>query len=265
MKEQHKWACITGATSGIGASFAKKLASRGYHLLITGRRKKQVQSLVNSLSKENGIKVDTFIAEFSDNQALSSLVKRIKELKNLELLVNNAGFAHKGLFHLQDFRIQKQMMMVHCLAPAQLTHAVIPQMVQNGRGAVINVSSTSAFSPFPLNAVYSASKAFLINFSESLHLELKGTGVKVQALCPGITRTEFHHRMGLDPKRVYKKKGIWKASEPNQVVEISLDCLEKNKVICVPGMNNKFIRTLLKFLPRSILYRRAPQTIRKRL
>lgn len=265
MKEQDNWACITGATSGIGASFAKKLALQGYNLLITGRRKGKIQSLAQNLTKDYAVKVKTFLVELSDKQALTSFISTIQKMDNLEILINNAGFGKKGLFHIQDFRIQEQMIKVHCLAPMQLTHAVLPQMVNKGRGAVINVSSTSAFSPFPSNAIYSASKDFLINFSESIYLELRGTGVKIQALCPGITRTEFHQRMGLDQNRVYKKRGLWKALDPDKVVDISLGCLKKEKVICVPGLNNKIIRNLTKILPRWILYRKAPQTIKKRL
>ena len=256
-------ACITGATSGIGAAFARKFASDGYDLLITGRRNEKIQSLAKEISDKYRIKVDVEIAELSNNAALQSLADKLGGMKNLEILVNNAGFSVKEFFHSENFSTHEKILKVHCLATIKLTHAVLPDMIANSKGIIINVSSLSAFSPFPTNAVYAATKRFVLIFSESLHLELRGTGVKVQALCPGITRTDFHERMGYERKKVYKRKGFMKAMSAEEVVDFSLKYLKKDKVVCIPGCSNKFISILPKVLPRSVTYKMALKMMRK--
>ena len=159
------------------------------------------------------------------------------------------------MFHEEDFSTHEVMLKVHNVALIKLCHAVLPSMVSKGKGNIINVSSLSAFTPFPTNAVYSASKAFVTLFTESIHLELKGTGVRVQALCPGMTRTDFHEKMGFDTNTVYKDGGMMKAMTPEEVVSISLRYLEKDKVLCVPGWNNKVSRFLLKVSPQALIYK----------
>jgi len=251
---EKKTACVTGATSGIGAAFAEKFAKQGYDLIITGRRKEKIESLSNTLSKENNIDVEVIIAELSDDKDLDFLAEKVKKI-GLEILVNNAGFAKEKLFHKEDFSIHETMLKVHNLAIIKLCHAVLPHMVSKGKGIIINVSSMGAFTPFPTIAIYSATKSFVKLFTESIYLELKGTGVKVQALCPGMTRTDFHAKMGFDKNTYYQDKGMMKAMTSEEVVDISLKYLEKDKVLCVPGGNNKLARFLLKVLPRSVVYK----------
>jgi short-subunit dehydrogenase len=263
MQRHRGLACITGATSGIGEAFARRFASDGYNLVITGRRREKIQTLAKEISDKYGINVDVEIAELSDSTTLQTLANKLGEIKNLEILVNNAGFSVKEFFHGENFSIQEKMLKVHCLATMKLTHSVLSNMIANRRGAIINVSSLSAFSPFLTNAIYAATKRFVLMFSESLHLELKKTGVKVQALCPGITRTDFHERMGYDRKKVYKKKGLMKAMSAEEVVDISLKCLKKDRVVCIPGFHNRFITVLLKILPRSLTYRMALKVKKK--
>ena len=252
---EKKIACVTGATSGIGAAFAKKFARQGYDLIITGRRKEKIESLSNTLSKENKINVEVIIAELSDDKELNMLADKIKNTKNLEILVNNAGFAKENFFHEEKFSTHEVMLKVHNLALIKLCHAVLPNMVSKGKGIIINVSSLIVFTPFPANAMYAASKSFVKLFTESIYLELQGTGVKVQALCPGMTRTDFHRKMGFDENTFYKDKGMMKAMTSEEVVDISLQYLEKDKVLCVPGGNNKLISFLLKVLPRAVIYK----------
>jgi short-subunit dehydrogenase len=260
-----KTACITGATSGIGAAFAKRLAKQGYDLIITGRRKEKIESLSRALSEENKINVEVIVAELSDDKKLDLLADKIKRVTNLEMLVNNAGFAKENFFHEEDFSTHEIMLKVHNLALMRLCHAALPNMVSQGRGKIINVSSLLAFIPSPNNAMYSASKAFVKLLTESLYLELRGTGVQVQALCPGFTRTDFHERMGFDKTTFYKDRGLMKAMTPEEVVDISLQYLDKNKVICVPGGNNKLSRFLLKVLPQALIYKIASSTTHKKV
>ena len=258
-----KTACITGASSGIGAAFAKRFAKEGYDLIITGRREEKLESLSNILSK-NKINVEVIISELSNDEDLDLLSEKIKKIKNLEILVNNAGFAKKNLFHEEDFSIHEMMLKVHNLALIKLCHAALPNMVSKGKGTIINVSSLGAFIPFPTNAIYSASKSFVKSFTESIHLELQGTGVKAQALCPGMTRTDFHEKMGFDKNIVYKDKGLMKAMAPDEVVDISLQYLEKDRVLCVPGGNNRFHTFLFKILPQAVIHKKASSMMQKK-
>lgn len=261
---ERKTACITGATSGIGAAFARRFAKQGYDLIITGRRKEKIESLSNTLSKENKVNVEVIIAELSDDKELDSLAEKIKKIKNLEILVNNAGFAKENFFHEEDFSTHEVMLKVHNLALIKLCHAVLPNMVSKRKGIIINVSSLLAFTPSPTNAMYSASKAFVKLLTESLYLELQGTGVQVQALCPGMTKTDFHERMGFDKNTFYKDKGMMKAMTPEEVVGISLQYLGKDKVLCVPGGNNKLSSFLLKVLPQAVIYKMASSMMHKK-
>lgn len=254
-KKTVKTACITGATSGIGAAFAQKLAGLGFDLILTGRREDKIRRLARKIISETGVKVEVVIADLSREEIVDELAAKISKADNLEILVNNAGFAVRNFFHYENFSTHRDMLVVHVMAPLRLTHAALPGMVKRGKGAVINVSSTSSFTPFPKNAMYAATKCFLNLFSESLYLELKSTGVKVQVLCPGMTRTDFHERMGFKREDIYKDRGLLKAMEPEEVVEISLKCLKKDKPVCIPGFHNKLTAVLVGWLPRSILYR----------
>ncbi len=254
-EETKKTACVTGATSGMGAAFARKLAELGYDLLLTGRREEKIRELAREIISKTDVKVEVMIVELAQEKALNELVSKVKEAKNLDFLINNAGFAVRNFFHQENFSIHRDMLAAHVMAPVRLTHAALPGMVERGKGAVINVSSTSSFTPFPKNAMYAATKCFLNLFSESLHLELKGTGVKIQVLCPGMTRTDFHEKMGFKREEIYKNKGLLKAMEPEEVVDVSLKCLEKDKPVCIPGLHNKITIMLAKLIPRSFLYR----------
>ncbi|MBT8350173.1 MAG: SDR family oxidoreductase [Deltaproteobacteria bacterium] len=261
--DSSKTACITGATSGIGAAFAKKFAQQGYDLIITGRRKEEIDFLSRTLSKESKINVEVMIAELSDDKCLDLLVEKIKNIKNLTILVNNAGFTKENFFHKEDFSTYEVMSKVHNFAVIKLCHIVLPNMISNGNGTIINVSSLGAFAPLPINAVYSASKSFINFFTESIHLELKGTGVKVQALCPGMTKTDFHEKLGYDKNTYYKDKGRRKAMTPEEVVNISLQNLEKDKVFCIPGRHNQISCFLLKMLPRKIIHKMGSSFVNK--
>ena len=250
-----KTACITGATSGIGASFAKRFAQQGYDLIITGRRKEEIESLSNTLSSEHKIYVEVIILELSDDKEIALFAEKLEKIQNLEILVNNAGFAKENFFHKEDFSTYEVMLKVHNLAVIKLCHAVLSNMVSNKKGMIINVASLGAFFPLPINAVYSASKSFVKIFTESIYLELQGTGVKVQALCPGMTRTDFHEKMGFNKNTYYKNKGLMKAMTPEAVVEISLQYLEKDKVLCIVSWHRQLLNYLLRFLPSKVIYK----------
>ena len=197
MKPDHKKiACITGATSGIGAAFAEEFAKQGYDLIITGRRAKKIKAFAIQLVKTYMVHVDVVIADFSDENIIDDLVSKIEPLNNLEILVNNAGYGSEGYFCQEDSESQLAKLHVSDSATIKLSHAVLPNMISKRRGTIINVSSLSACFPAPGAAMYSATRAFLVSFTESIYLELKGTGVKVKALCPGTTMTDFNKKNG---------------------------------------------------------------------
>jgi len=237
-------AFITGATSGIGAAFARHLAAQGYNLALTGRRADQLNGLAAELRKKHLISTEVVISDLARLGGIEVVEDRIAALPDITLLINNAGFGVPGKFAENDVQGQLDMIQVHVIATVRLTHKVLPGMLNRKAGAIINVSSTAALVTKMIGAsvTYASTKAYLNAFSESLHGELRGTGVRVQALCPGFTYTDFHDRPGFEHfKRSSLPKFMWSTSE--QVVEASLRALEKDQVICVPGFMNKLAAT----------------------
>lgn len=246
--EKRGTAFITGATSGIGAAFARKFASMGHDLVLTGRREQKIREISLKLSSDYSINVEVIIAELSDPAGIEKVVKRAAELDNLEILVNNAGYGNTLSFEEDSIENQLRMVTVNDSVPARLAHAVIPGMIRRGGGAIINVSSLAGFIPSPDGVLYGSTKAFLNVFSESLHIILNKYGIKVQALCPGFTRTDFHEKLGYE-KGELKNRGlmIWKTAE--SVVRASYRSLLKNKPVCIPGFLYKFLYLVIKLTP----------------
>jgi hypothetical protein len=245
-----KTAVITGASSGTGAAFAKKLAARGYDLILIARRKNLLESLCNELETKYKIKAEYFIADLSVLEEVISVEEKIKTIDNLEILINNAGFGINNNFHESSIDEQVKMIQVHNVAVIKLTYSALPFMLKQRRGFIINVSSLAAFLISPENNLYCSTKAFINTFTESLHLELAGTGIKVQALCPGFTLTEFHQKLGYEIDDPIFKKFM----SAEYVVDYSLRDLEENKVISIPGFKYKLIK-LVPFIPRKLLYK----------
>lgn len=253
-KAAHKMACITGATSGIGAAFAKQFAARGYDLLLTGRRRKKIDGLAQELRTTHRINVSVEILDFVDEKALDNFTVQVRNIENLHVLVNNAGFGAEGSFHQQNLENHLAMIRVHNDATVKLCHAALSGMFARRNGTIINVSSIRSFVPSPVSAMYAATKAFVTMFTESLHLEYAESGIKVQALCPGLTRTDFHEKMGFDTGKFYQDKGVLKAMTAEKVVAVSLRDLERGKVICLPGLSNKLLYSIAMLLPASLLH-----------
>lgn len=237
---QHGTALVTGASSGIGEAFARQLAKAGYNLVLVARRKNRLEALASELQQNYQVMVEVFPADLSSPSGVEQVEEHIRQLNDLVLLVNNAGFGTTG--HLVETQLDKQidMVHVHVLAAMRLTHSALAGMVARRRGAIINLSSIASFFPSAGNANYSASKAYLNSFSKSLQLELQGTGVYVQALCPGYTVTEFHDTTeykSFDRSNVPQK--LWMT--PDAVVKESLASLGSGEVIFIPGEVNRFI------------------------
>lgn len=235
-------ALITGASSGIGKVFAQKLAAQRYDLILTGRRKEQLDTLAQELMDKYKIKVEIIIAELSNNAELEMLTDKIKSLPDLSLLINNAGFGLRADFIDGDIGVYENMAKVHMLAVMKFSYAALQNMKTKNQGSIINVSSIAAYMPFPRSAVYSATKAFVSIFTETLAIELKDTNIRVQVLCPGMTATEFFDRMNEDVEELAKtRKGLFKVMSTEDVVDCSFKYLEENKVVCIPGMHNQLL------------------------
>lgn len=253
MMTQTAW--ITGATSGIGAAFAEYYASRGFDLVLTGRREDKLRNLAASLEKKYSIKYRLYLGELTDESIISHIETDLRQDHNVGVLINNAGFAYYGTFHERELTMHRKMLTVHCDIMVRLTHAALPSMLAAKNGVIINVASVAGFFPYPGHTMYSATKTFMINFSESLAVRYQKDGLKIMALCPGMTMTDFHTRMGYQADKVYKKRGLEKAHTPMFVVNEAIRSLEKNKYICVPGLNNQFLIWLSRRVPRKLLYR----------
>jgi short-subunit dehydrogenase len=252
---QTKTAIITGATSGIGASFARVFAQMGYNLFLTGRRIEKINAFAAELREAYGVSVRVSITEFSDAGQINRLIEEIETIPIVSVLINNAGFGNAGLFADAPER-HYAMLMVHVAAAVRLSGAVVPRMVHNGEGMIINVASVAAFFPMPGSASYSSSKRYLVTFSESLHMELSTKGIRVQALCPGMTRTDFHDRRGTEDDKIRKRYFLgW--MDPDTVVRRSLRHLDSGNVVYVPGLVNKLIVRLVSRLPKRLYYRLA--------
>jgi short-subunit dehydrogenase len=236
---------ITGASSGIGAAFARKLARQGYHLVLAARRQQRLEQLRDELTDAHAITVEIHVADLADSQSLESLAVRVTGMADLELLVNNAGFGTTGDFAKAEIQQQLDMIRVHVLASVRLTHAALSGMIERDSGAVINVSSIGAWLPLSGNAQYAATKMYLNTFCEAVQDELRGTGARVQALCPGFTITEFHDgkaMQGFDRTQI--AKGLWMAAD--DVVDYSLQKLNGRQTIVIPGWRNRVLARILR-------------------
>ncbi len=238
-------ALVTGASSGIGAVFARKLAALGFDLILVARRKERLERLASDLGR-----ADAQVADLSIDADLRRVEERIKAVPNLEMLVNNAGFGAQGRFWEADLEAQDRMHRLHVIATLRLTHAALDVMLPRARGSIINVSSVAGFLHNPFSVSYGATKAWINSFTEALYVELKGAGspVRVQALCPGFTVSEFHDVLGID--RAVIPRSLWMSAE--DVVETSLRSLEKDKVIVIPGWRYRWFVYFQQRLPRFV-------------
>ena len=246
-------AVITGASSGIGASFARKLAARGYDLLLVARREDRLYALARQLSDQYGIAAEGLVADLVQQAELESLALRVRDAENLALLINNAGFGTNHYFFETDAEGQDAMHRLHVVAAARLTHAALANLTPRavaGTG-VINVSSVAAFAPAPQNVSYNATKAWMNRFTEGLAIELGAwnSPVTVQALCPGYTLSEFHDVTGSDRSAI--PAAFWMT--PDSVVEASLAAFARRQLIVIPGWRYKLLIGALRVIPGSVV------------
>lgn len=239
-------AFITGASSGIGAAFARALASRGHRVMLTARREGRLEAVAGGLRERFGVEVEVVPADLTRDDDLDRLERLLAGRKDLVYLVNNAGFGTTGRFVDVDAAKPRNMLRVHCEAPIRLSHAALPGMIAFGRAAIINVSSVAGFVRTGGSAMYGSTKALLIAFSEALATELRDTEVRVQALCPGFTYTGFHDTQEFKARWDRSDIPAWLWLSAERVVDLSLKSLDRDRRICITGFRYRVIIALAR-------------------
>jgi uncharacterized protein len=242
-----RWAVVTGASSGIGAEFARELSRRGYPVLAVARRRERLDTLAMETSGMEG-RIQALVADLTTEQGIAEVVRQIDSLGQVELLVNNAGIAPAGDFLETISDKQVAAIRLNVEGIVRLTHAALQGMVRRRQGGIINLASVAAFQPFPHFAVYAASKAFVLSFTEALAVETKGKGVRILALCPGNVATEmdvFSHNQGL--------LGKLPSLTAKQVVKTGLKALEAGRVVKIVGGLSSFLPFFDRIMPRAMV------------
>jgi uncharacterized protein len=251
-------ALVTGASSGIGLAFAERLAREGRDLILVARRKDRLDELAHLLRGAHQFEVEVLAADLTKSASLHRVEARAAKA-GLDLLVNNAGFGSAGAFTDLDIDSEEEEIRLNVLALVRLAHAVLPGMIKRKRGNIINVSSLASFQPGVYMATYGATKAYVTSFSEALSEELRGSGVYVQALCPGLTRTEFQDHVQIDSGML--PQIIWMT--PESVVDASLAAMKSGQVICIPGLGYQVMASASSLIPRAAVRRLFGATMRR--
>jgi hypothetical protein len=242
-----KTVLITGASSGIGETFAREFARHGSHLILVARSEQKLKQLANELAQQYGIRTLVLAADLAESGAAENLYRQVIAAQwNVDILVNNAGFATHGYFDQLSLGRQHDEIMLNIGAVVELSHLFMQGMIQRGSGAIINVSSTSAFQPVPYMAVYAASKSFVLSFSEALWEENRHRGIVVIALCPGSTDTAFFDVVGAEEASVGTR------ATPQAVVKAALHGLERKQSFVIEGRMNNLLAILPRLLPRQV-------------
>ena len=238
-------ALITGASAGLGVEFARQLSKKGHRLVLAARRKDRLDALVAELGNSRAVEIN-----LAEPGATAALIRDLEQAgEQVDVLVNNAGFGLRGPFVELDAARQREMIDLNCGALTDLCRAVAPAMVERRSGAILNVASTAAFQPGPWMGVYFATKAYVLSLTEALHEELKPHGVKVSALCPGPTRTEFGSVAGIQTLGQFDRLSM----EAEPVVRAGLEGLDKNRAVVIPGATNRLGALSTRFAPRSFV------------
>ncbi len=243
-------ALITGASGGIGYELAKIFAQNGWNLILVARSQEKLNSFSKEISKQHGISAHVIVKDLTDPESASELYREV-ELKSwtVDALVNNAGIGSFGFFSQTDFAVEASLLELNVVTLTKLTKLFLKPMIQRGEGYVLNVASTAAFQPGPLMAVYYASKAYVLSFSEAIADELEGSGVSVTALCPGATLTGFRDAAGMQRSRLYKLRVM----DVKRVAREGYDGMIQRKRVVIPGTLNKVLVSGSRLLPRKLV------------
>jgi len=246
---QRQTALVTGASTGIGVDLAECFARDGYDLILTARSETALREVAERLGRAHGVRATPIAQDLGQIGGGAKLAAAIRERGlRVDVLVNNAGYGHAGAFGESDLETQLGMIDLNDRALVELTHIYWPGMLANKTGGVLNVASTAAFQPGPLMAIYYASKAFVLSFSEALWEEARGTGVRVSCLCPGPTVSKFRQRAGTDKKKL-SQSGTPMSSA--SVAELGYRAWKDNKRVEITGLRNRVLAAAVQFLPRT--------------
>ncbi|MEV0221157.1 SDR family oxidoreductase [Streptomyces sp. NPDC050704] len=250
-------ALITGSTSGIGAAFARRLAADGHNLVLVARNTERLGEQATELHDRHGIEAEVLTADLATDDGIEAVAARLSDPRNaVDLLVNNAGFANKGLYLDVPMADELKMLKVHCEAVLRLTSAATESMRERGRGGVVNVASVAAFLP---RGTYGASKAWVVQFTQGAAKDLAGSGVRLMALCPGFVRTEFHERAGMGTDNIPN----WMWLDADKLVTSALADLARGKSLSIPDPRYKAMMGVVKVTPRALLGGISSKTGRK--
>jgi short-subunit dehydrogenase len=248
-------ALVTGASGGIGAAIAVELAGAGHDLLLVARGTEAMESLGTDLQLRHGVDYRVVGMDLAEHDAVDRLVAALEEAgSEVDVLVNNAGFADYGEFAGSDPAKQREMLAVNVMALTLLTRALLPGMLQRGRGRVLNVASTAAFLPGPMMSVYFASKAYVLSFSEALAEEVRGTGVTVTTLCPGPVATGFQERAEMQDSKLLRQSTN-PMMDAESVARAGVAGMQRGAGVVLPGAVNKITARVPRLLPRRVLTR----------
>ncbi|MEE1741989.1 SDR family oxidoreductase [Streptomyces sp. BE147] len=250
-------ALITGATAGIGAAFARRLAGDGHNLVLVARDTERLRVQATELHDRHGIEAEVLSADLSQDSGIEAVEARLEDSRHpVDLLVNNAGFGNKGRYLDVPVADELRMLKVHCEAVLRLTSAAAAGMRERGRGGVINVASVAAFLP---RGTYGASKAWVVQFTQGTAKDLAGSGVRLMALCPGFVRTEFHDRAGMGTGNIPG----WMWLDADKLVAAALSDLARGRSVSIPDPRYKALMGLVKVTPRGLLGGVSSRTGRK--
>lgn len=258
---KEKTVLITGASTGIGAAFAKALAAAGSHLILVARSEEKLRTLAGKLAERHSIRAEVIVADLSRVGAARTVFEEAQRRGlTVDILINNAGFGTYGPFDTIDAEREQQEILLNVATLVDLTHHFLPVMVERRQGAIINVASLAAFQPTPYMAVYGATKAFVLSFSEALWGEYHTKGIRILALCPGETATEFFQVVG----NGYDTP-LGNAETPEKVVQVGLRALEQGRSSVISGRQNALMANALRFVPRGLVVRMITQMTEQRL
>jgi uncharacterized protein len=257
-----KTALVTGASSGIGRELAKLLAREGHDLVLVARRREALEELARELAVKHGVAARVIAKDLTAPDSTAEIFGELeRERLSVDILVNNAGLGVHGRFWETDLDRQIEIIQVNVMALTGLTGRFLPGLVARGRGRIVNVASTAAFQPGPYMAVYYATKAYVLSFSEALAEELSDTGVTVTALCPGPTMTEFQAAAGLEDTLLFRGPLVMDAAK---VARVGWAGAKRGKRVVIPGLANRFLKETVRFSPRRLVTAAAGRMQKKR-
>ena len=253
---------ITGATNGIGLELAKIFAKKKYNLVLVARNEKRLLKMKQSFEKKYNIEVMVLSKDLTKEKAVEEIYDAvINKQKHIDILINNAGFGDFGLFHEADWEKLNHMITLNVTALMHMTKLFIDGMIEKGHGKILNVASTAAFQPGPFMAVYFATKACVLSFSEAIAKELEGTGVTVTALCPGPTSTGFEKAAACEKSKIFH---FQPPADADKVARYAYRSLMKGKVIAVHGLRNLAVIEAIRVAPRSVVRKMAGYMVGER-